>query len=161
MKTRILVPLLVGLLVTATALGAEVLTGYLANLQFNVVNNPSEVYASNMNLGTIYSNEIGTYNTTTSMTIGQAGVYSINVLNSSVIDNVFGWFNITIKILNSTADMRYTIIDGQYTSYLNPHNVTMYLSPGSYTVQINLSYAVLPDPQSMSYDSPILVVYYQ
>lgn len=54
MNKNILVPLIVGVLVATTALAAEELTGYLANLQFNVENNPSEVYTANIDLGTIY-----------------------------------------------------------------------------------------------------------
>lgn len=159
MNKNILVPLIVGVLVATTALAAEELTGYLANLQFNVENNPSEVYTANIDLGTIYPNEVNNYTESTSMTIGQGGVYSITVLNNSVIQNVFTWFNITISILNGTSQMKYHIIDGNGIYY--PNNVTIYLNPGTYNVEISIRYQVLPYPETISYDNPILAVYYQ
>ncbi|BDC17466.1 hypothetical protein [Acidianus sp. HS-5] len=158
-KKNVLIALLVGLLVAGTAFGLEDLTGYLANLQFSVNSNPAVVYSTNINLGTIYPNESGSYSSTAVINVYHSGVYIIKIVNNSVIQNVFGWFNITIGMQNGTAQMTYHIFDGEYIYC--PSNVTVYLNSGSYNVYITVYYTVLPNPEIISYNSPIIAVYYK
>jgi len=136
---------------TFLAFGNSSVKYAVANVDFNIQSqpkqvqlqkNPSIVNVTNFNLGKLTPNANGTVAALTKITINKGGYYSFYLTNSQELEKEFSSFSIIFSIVNSS--LFYEIHLMGWLTPFGPfyNNVTTYLSPGVYEINISVVYDV-------------------
>jgi len=109
--------------------------------QVQLRTNPSIVNVTNFNLGKLTPNANGTVTKLINITINKGGYYSFYLVNSQELEKEFFGFYVIFSLVNSTSFEIHTM--GWLTQF-GPfyNNVTTYLSPGIYELNISVVYSV-------------------
>ena len=121
---------------------------------------PLVVSVVNFNLGTIAPNTGGSFTTPPILlTLNEGGKYTFYLVNTQELGRLFSNFYVTLTLSNSTIYKTYYL--GGLTS-LNElttnSNASVYLSPGTYELCIELQYAVHSIVSSTSFNGTFLAI---
>ncbi|ADX86199.1 hypothetical protein [Saccharolobus islandicus] len=148
-KLLLLGVLLSTILVGGVVIGEEI-SGSLGTISYNVTSPTIQTTLASFNLGNLTAGQKGTLTENATLTVSANGTYTIK-LKEDVLGDVFSEFNVTIHIANYTFTL----------SLHGTEHYTLYLSKGTYTVNIKISYVVSQNPEAKSVSNiPFLIVKY-
>jgi len=117
---------------------------------------PLVVSTINFNLGTITPNTGGSFTPPPILlTVNEGGNYTFYLVNTQELGKLFSNFYLTFVLSNSTMHNLYSL--GGLTSLTNT-NVSVYLSPGTYELSMELTYAVQSIVSPTSFNGTFLAI---
>ncbi len=129
----------------------QVYVGTLLSIHVTVINQPAVVNGASLNLnvtpGQVINNTLYA-----SMDVYQSGVYNFTI--NEELGQIFSGYNVTVYFYNSTSEMELFFNNGY------PEAQQVYLSPGYYSVAINVMGVVSDYISQTSYSGPVISVYY-
>ena len=122
--------------------------------QTPVMQQPVSVKPINLNLGTLYPNASNEVSTSAIITIDKGGEYLFQFVNMSKIEGEFSAFSIGIIISNSTYHVEFSL--GWLFWPIVYYNDTIYLSPGTYNINITIYYSVYSNATLTSFNGTLV-----
>ncbi|BBD72281.1 hypothetical protein HS1genome_0670 [Sulfodiicoccus acidiphilus] len=155
MKTTLLAIALLLAGAGAGAAGAGVMGyGPLAYVSFHIpaaTEQRATIIPAYLNLGNLSAGEKGNYTTNATVTLRQSGNYSIDLLHDELLSNLFSNFTVVVKVSGNVLILSPTGV----------HSDQIYLSNGTYTVNITVYYQVAQQPIGPSNvtNLPLLIIH--
>jgi len=128
--------------------------GFSVQTQAPVIQQPISVKPINLNLGTLYPNASNEVSTLATITIDKGGEYLFQFANMSKIEGEYSAFSIGIIISNSTYHIGFSL--GWLYWPIVYYNDTIYLSSGTYNVNVTIYYYVNSNATPTSFNGAVV-----
>ncbi|BFH72361.1 hypothetical protein SJAV_03050 [Sulfurisphaera javensis] len=158
MKTKILIPAIIGITVSLVALASFVFIGNLVNVTFTVNPSYAQFNLITINLGNLTTSQYGYATSTITINIEKSGDYQFVLENQQILQQEFSNFTIVLSVVNSTAYSRVIIGGSNITGWIA--NDTLYFNTGTYTVSVAIYYTVSSNAQPLTFDGNIVGLRY-
>ena len=127
--------------------------GFSVQTQALPVQQSVSVKPINFNLGTLYPNASKEISASETITIDKGGEY-LFIVNTSKIEGEFSAFSIGIIISNSTYRIEFSL--GWLFWPIVYYNDTIYLSPGTYNITVEIYYSVYSNATPTSFNGAVV-----